>query len=194
MPLDPRLRTAWERFLALIPVFLVLADIGIWVLAGLTLGRLEGPIAIHFDAHGTPNDFIDASLWWVLPAIGTGLALVMLGVIALTRRLVRTRPQLVNVPLKHTFMALPEAARLRIMPRVAQLVLGFVLIVHFILLAVIRDTHRVATHDIPGLSVWKLVVLLALALLWVGIGTLRIRNQIRTEGLALAAAVTPPSA
>ncbi|MCC6624124.1 MAG: hypothetical protein IT385_22905 [Deltaproteobacteria bacterium] len=181
MPVDPRFANAWERFLALIPVFLGVVHVGIWVLAGLTLGRLEGPFPIHFDVAGRPDDFADPSSWWTLPAIGAGILLFMLGVLALTRRLIKTHPGVVNVPRKADFLALPVEARLRIMPRASQLVLGLVLILHFVLLAIVRDTHRVALGELHAISVWKLVILLALVFVWVVVGLIRIGNAIRNE-------------
>jgi len=184
MPVDPRFTSAWERFLTLIPVFLGIAHAGIWILSGLTLGRLEAPFPIHFDISGTPDGFAPPSSWWVLPAIGLGILLVMVGVAALTRWLVRRHPGLVNLPRKAAFVALPIEARLRVAPRMTQLLLGFALIMHFVLLAVVRDTHRVALGELHALSLWKVVALLGLLFLWVVVGLIRVSNAVRNEAAA----------
>ena len=179
MSIDPRLRTAWERFLALIPVFLTIAVIGAWVLAAITLASLEHEFPTSFHADGTPRAWADPTYWWVGPAIGTMLSLFLAGALVLVRRFARTSPQYINVPAKRLFVALPVEKRLAILPRIDQLVLGFALILHFVLLAIIRDTGRMARHELTAISAWKLFVLLGLAFVWVVVGILRIRNAIR---------------
>ncbi|MFO0744616.1 MAG: hypothetical protein U1F43_02945 [Myxococcota bacterium] len=187
MHIDPRLRVAWERFIGLVPIFAVLAAIAVWVLSALLLEPLPGPIPIHFDTAGNPNG---SGPWWILAALGTGLLLAMAGAVALTRRLARTSPQWINLPAKAAFVALPADARLRIVGRVGQLLIGFALILNLVLLTLVRDTYRIAQRELATLPLWKLGLLVGLAVVWVVVGILRVRNAIRSETASAASAAS----
>jgi len=182
-----RLPLAWERFLSLLPVFALASVAALWLLGALTLGRLDGLIPTHFDGAGNPDHLSDAASWWILPAIGTALTALMFGVARLLRWLVVHRPGLVNLPRKAAFVRLSPEARARIAPRLAQLVMGITVLVNLVLLAIIRDTYRVAVHEITRLAIWKLLVCFALLLVWTVVGSLRVARAIRRETQALAA-------
>lgn len=178
--IDPRLRVAWERFLSMLPWFAVLSVVAVWAVSGVLLAG-AGAIPVHFDAAGNPNGF---GPWWMLAAISTGVLVVMGLVHLLVRWLVVNHPTWVNVPAKAQFLALSPEARRRIVPRLGQLLMGFVLLVNLGMLALTRDTHRIVMRELQTIAVWKLIVLLVLALVWVVVCVVRVRNAIRREAAA----------
>jgi uncharacterized membrane protein len=89
------------------------------LLAGLVLwsfavyGGLPASVPVHFDALGRPDAWADRSLigWLLLPGVGA----VVLAVTGWASGRARATPESVNIPDKAAFLALPEAARDRVL-------------------------------------------------------------------------------
>ena len=90
---------------------LLMAALVVWSI--VVYSDLPASVPVHFDALGRPDAWADRSLagWMLLPGVGV----VVLAVVEWARRRARTKPESVNIPDKKAFLALPEAARGRVL-------------------------------------------------------------------------------
>lgn len=167
-------------FQRILPLLLVAAHVALWAAAYLTLGALVGPYPVHFDASGRPDAWSDAG-WWLHPVMALGVSALLVGATVLARRLAVHSPAWVNIPRKADWVKLPLEGRLRALRALEGLVFGLALFVNLLFVSITLDTYGVATGVQPGLSVTKLVVVLACLLVWLVLSVLRVRQAVGDE-------------
>lgn len=167
-------------FQRILPLLLLVAHVALWAAAYLTLGKIVGPYPVHFDASGRPDGWTDVG-WWLHPVMALGISLLLSGTVPLARRLAVKSPQWVNIPRKADWLKLPVEARLRSLRAAEGLVWGFTLFVNLLFISITLDTYGVATGVQPGLSVAKLLVVLACLAVWLVLSILRVRQAVGDE-------------
>lgn len=149
--------------LALVPVFALVA---LWTCAAWLWPQLPERIPLHFDAHGTPDDFMERTpfAWFLLPGIATVLALVFAFALPRwIRHLAATNASYLSVPRQQDFAALEPAARVRaIEPLIGMLQLVAAELTLLFML-ILFGSAKVASgywSRLPSLVVWPAVLLL----------------------------------
>lgn len=162
------------------PVLALASNVALWVVATVTLGRIEGPYPTGFDAAGQPDRFAEGD-FWLFPLVGLFLLLFAIFVVAGSHRLAVVRPALVNVPRKRDWLRLPTPNRLRALEPLSSLVYGLALFANLLFVSVTLDTYGVATGALTRLPETKLLVAVGGVILWIVLSMLRFRQAVGDE-------------
>jgi hypothetical protein len=137
---------------------------GLWATAWALGDGLPERIPVHFDLAGRPDRFGGREAFLALPAAGTLVAATILASAAISIRLARRRPGLINLPRKAAFLALGPEERVRAVAPVAGYLGVLSLLVGLLILLLMVDTHAVATGRAETIAVWPVWAMLAAAL------------------------------
>ena len=166
----------FQRFL---PILLAAAHAALWGVAAMTLRNLETH-PDHFDIAGRPDSWTTDS-WWTMPLVALAMTGLLVGALFMSRRLVVTSPQWVNLPRKRDWLALSPEARLRAFKPAEGLLLGAAVFMNLIFISLTLDTYAVATGAATTLSPMKLILVFACLVVWLVLSVMRIRQAIGDE-------------
>lgn len=150
---------------------------------------------MHFDAAGRPDGWVDRSLanWFALPAVDTGLALLLtvlvLGVDAAAAR----RPELCNLPSKRAFVALSPAGRRHALQPMRSFLLAALVLLGGLFCWIVEGAAAVAVGARAALAPWPVFAFVGalLALLVPTVCTIRARIVAAAAAEGVAAAPGP---
>lgn len=161
-PEAERRRGAGSALAIVLIALVVAAHAGIWWRAVHWWPLLPDKIPTHFGMNGAPNAWSSKSIaaWFLLPAIATFL-LVFLGVLAWgIGRLMRSVPQLCNMPHKDLFLKLSPAGRAAVAAPTQTYLLWTLLLTQGLFLWIIEGAARVAVGKWTTLPSWGLFIFL----------------------------------
>ena len=157
-----------------------------WAVAAWLYPDLPERIPMHFGSDGTPDRYVERTVWnWcLLPGIGTLLAGLLGAVLpAWFRRMSDAGSKWLNMPDQRSFLALPADARRRaLQPLVAVLRLIAVLLAalfSFVLFATAKVASG-AWPTLPSLPTWLLLAgMMALSVLSIPLGVHAVARERR---------------
>lgn len=105
-------------------ILAAMAAVGLmWWVAATAYPRLPPRIPVHFDGSGVPDRWTDSSPgeWFLLPIIGTGMALLLVLIGRSMPWLASNYPGIINVPKAKLFRELDAPARVRVLAPMSHL-------------------------------------------------------------------------
>ncbi len=164
-------------------VLLLLALGTLWAIAFWCFPRLPAQFPAHFDGSGTPDRWVQSSpgQWFLLPLIGTGVALMMTLIAFSLGWFAREYPGLVNVPQPKLFRQLSPERRQRVLAPCASLLQWVGAWVLALFATILWGTYLVATQQASTLGLWPIFVALPAILGGVAWGMWRVRGLILAE-------------
>lgn len=164
-----------------IPV--LLSNVALWTAAILMWDGLPERIPLHFGASGQPDRWgpPSAANWLLLPILCSVASLAMLGTSALIGWMAVRCPELVNVPDKPLWSALPAAARERCLMPMRNLLAWLGVAMAALFGWVMAGTADVADGRASVLPWWPVALFVGLALGLVAWSLVRVRQRIAIE-------------
>jgi uncharacterized membrane protein len=141
--------------------------------------QLPDRMPLHFGIDGRPDSWGAKTIisWFLLPAIATGLTILIHVVASLIIR----RPEFINMPDKKRFLELPPEQRVRVIMVMQGLLqwVGVMLNVTFLIIQF--GSYRAAVgHAIPGLIVTALLIATVSSPLLAVVALLRMQSLMKT--------------
>jgi uncharacterized membrane protein len=164
-----------------IPV--LVANAAVWVMAIMMWDGLPERIPLHFDFHGVPDRWgaPSAANWLGMAILSSVMSLLMGGGALCIGWLARHVPQIVNVPDKPLWLALPAEARVRSLAPVRALLVWIGTGLNCLFGAMLASTAAVAKGTASTMPWWPILGLIVATLVGVAIAMLRTRQRIRME-------------
>ncbi len=167
-----------------LPILLTALALGaLWGIASWCYPRLPAQFPAHFDGSGTPDRWVQTSPgeWFLLPIIGTGMALLMSLIAFSLGWFAREYPGLINVPQPKLFRQLAPERRQRVLAPCASLLHWVGAWVLALFSGILWGTFLVATKQAPTLGLWPMFVAMPLILGGVAWVMWRVRGLILAE-------------
>jgi uncharacterized membrane protein len=129
--------------------------------------RLPDRIPVHFDASGAPDRWTERNAveWFLLPGLSLGLLGLLLGIGLSLPWLARHAPELINVPHKRRFLALPPRSRIAALAPTRTYMAWTAALLGAMFLWMVEGSARVATGAASRLAVWPTLLVVGVILL-----------------------------
>ncbi len=151
-----------DRLVGLVALFISLA--ALWIVAAVLWPLLPEKIPMHFDFSGVPDrwEARSATTWFLIPALGTLIALFLAVTGWSIPWMLRRIPNLVNIPRKGDLLALPEDARRRALSPTIAMMLWIAALVDVMMASTLYGSWRVGTGEWATLpALWPLLLIIA---------------------------------
>lgn len=165
----------------------IMATFSLWAFP-----RLPDRYPVHFDIHGSPNRWVNASSpEWFLPL---GIAVLLNAIwLGFGLGIPKLPVKHINLPNKELFLTLPRERQLAVLRSVSRMLFGSALLMNVLLLGVYGMIFAIAQGWMTGPSLWPIVGLVGAVLVFSVSWTVHLSRMIRRESGVCGSMGTGPS-
>lgn len=167
-------------------ILVLLAAVSFLAMWGVSIacyGPLPMRFPSHFDAAGVADGFMEKSVlgWFALPIVFSVLSAFFMGIGSSLPAFSARYPGLVNVPNKDAFVALPEAARARVLAPMQDMMLLMIVPLAGLSAYIAYGSFELATSARTTLSPFPVAIVIGFILVSLVVATVRTSRAIDAE-------------